>query len=109
MLSYERLHTSHDLRVPRTSEKLINTRVRILRVLYEDPMASYSKLQRLLGADESTIKRALAALRNEGFLTSHRKGRGSEHRIDLNSPLAPDIEITVGDFLRFLGPDPKQR
>ena len=66
-------------------------RLRILNLLREGPMHVNSIIDEV-GLDQPTVSHNLARLRECGFVTSHRRGRNIEYRIN-EETITPILEL----------------
>lgn len=94
-----------DLTVPRKPDGIISTKAWVLKAIYEQPTARYVDLAAALDMKETTIRRAIAALRKDGFISSVLDGRRNRYTVHLEQPIAAGSEIVLADFLAFLSAD----
>lgn len=77
----------------------------VLSLIAKQPRITAHELAELIGVTERVVRKIIADLYAEGYISKKRVGRGVRYRISADRPLRHDThgEIVIGDFLELLG------
>jgi DNA-binding transcriptional ArsR family regulator len=77
----------------------------VLSLIANHPRITGREVAKDVGITERAVRRLIADLDAEGYLTKRRIGKGVEYSINPDLSLRHDThrEVAVGDFLRALG------
>ena len=83
----------------------------VLSLLARQPRITARELASDIGITERTVRKIIADLDAEGYITKKKQGRGIRYRINPELSMRHDAhrEIAVGDFLQALGWKRKRR
>ena len=83
----------------------------VLSLLARQPRVTARELSSDIGITERTVRKIIADLDAEGYITKKKQGRGIRYRINPELSMRHDAhrEIAVGDFLQALGWKRKRR
>jgi hypothetical protein len=77
----------------------------VLSLVAKYPRATAQELAIAIGTTERQVRRVIADLFADGYISKRRVGRGVSYHINPDLSLRHDIhrEVAVGDFLKTLG------
>ena len=77
----------------------------VLSLIARQPRITAQQLATAIGTTERAVRRVLADLYADGYISKKRAGRGVKYRINPDLSLRHDthLEIAIGDFLEALG------
>jgi len=83
----------------------------VLSLIAKQPRSTARELATSIGTTERQVRRVIADLFANGYISKKRQGRGVRYRINPDLPLRHDTheEIAIGDFLQGLGWQRRQR
>jgi predicted DNA-binding transcriptional regulator YafY len=77
----------------------------VLSLIAKNPRITAQELAATIGTTERQVRRVIADLHADGYVSKKRVGRGMRYRINPYLRLRHDAhtEIAIGDFLKALG------
>ena len=83
----------------------LTNHARVLSLLANHPRMTAHELSTTIGITERAVRKVIAELYAEGYISKKREGRRIKYRINPDLPLRHEThrEIAVGDFLESLG------
>lgn len=87
----------------RTPQGLVTTRALVLMVVNLTPNASFVEIAKRLGINESTVRRSIKELEQQGFLKHHRDGRRSVYEVQRSARITPVSAASTDELMYLLG------
>jgi DNA-binding MarR family transcriptional regulator len=86
----------------RKPDGVLTTNARILLVVYQDPRATDPEIADRLEIEKSSVLRGRKELRDQGYLSWSKSGRGNKYRVHVDEFMIPESRATVDDLMKLL-------
>jgi DNA-binding IclR family transcriptional regulator len=86
----------------RSPEGLVTTNALVLLVVHLTPNASFVEIAERLAINESTVRRSIKQLEEQGFLRHDREGRRSFYEVQKSARITSKSLAKTGDLMWLL-------
>ena len=86
----------------RKPDGVLTTNARILLVVYQDPRATEPEIADRLEIAKSSVLRGRNELRDQGYLTWSKVGRGNKYKVHVDKVMIPESRANVDELMKLL-------